>query len=139
MVENFAESRSSQFMKICLKEKKLDNKSKDRWQALAVLLLFSIFFFLRLYKLGYHDLWYDEICTIGYAKYPWGNWNAPLYWIILHFWIKIFGISEFSLRFPSLIFSFLSVILVFLLGKKLFGKQAGIIASIFIGLSPFHL
>ena len=89
--------------------------------------------------MGYHDLWYDEIGTVNYAQYPWANWNAPLYWILLHFWIKIFGISEFSLRFPSLIFSFSSVILVFLLGKDLFDEKVGFVASIFMGLSPFHL
>lgn len=103
------------------------------------LLLFLAFFVIRLYKLGYHDFWSDEVGTVNYAQYPWNNWNAPLYWIILHFWIKIFGMSEFSLRFPSLIFSFGTVILVYLLGKRLFGKQVGIVASVLVGLSPFHL
>lgn len=105
----------------------------------ALIIIFLVSFFLRLYRLGYHDLWYDEVGTVGYAQYPWSNWNAPLYWILLHFWIKIFGISEFSLRFPSLLFSFFSVILVFLLGSNLFNKKIGIVASLFIGLSPFHL
>ncbi len=104
-----------------------------------VSIVFAIALSLRLYHLGFHDFWYDEIGTIGYAQYPWSNWNAPLYWILLHFWIKLFGISEFSLRFPSLIFSFLSVILVFFLGKSLFNRKIGIFASIFMGLSPFHL
>ncbi|MCG2711283.1 MAG: glycosyltransferase family 39 protein [Candidatus Omnitrophica bacterium] len=58
---------------------------------------------------------------------------------MLHFWIKIFRISEFSLRFPSLIFSFLSIIAVFFLGKALFSKKVGLLASIFMGISPFHL
>lgn len=114
----------------------LKNKVIKNWRILG---LFFVFFCLRLYHLDYCDLWYDEISTINYAQYPWGNWNAPLYWIGLHFWTKIFGISEFSLRFPSLMFSFSSVILVFFLGKELFNKKIGFIAGIFMGLSPFHL
>lgn len=117
----------------------LDNKILKYWRFWAVFLLFLIFFFLRLYRLGFHDLWYDEITTISYARYFRNNWNAPLYWLLMHFWIKACGISEFSLRFPSLIFSFLSVILVFNLGKEFFNKRVGIVASILIGLSPFHL
>ena len=122
------------FTKASLKNNIL--KYEHEWK---ILLIFLIFFLLRLNKLGYHDLWYDEAASVNYASFPWSNWNAPLYWILLHFWVKIFGFSEFSLRFPSLIFNFLSIVLVFLLGKKLFNKKVGIIASIFIGLSPFHL
>lgn len=103
------------------------------------LLIALVFFLLRLYNLGYHDLWYDEIGTVSYARYPWSNWNAPFYWILLHFWMRYFGISEFALRFPSVIFSFFSVALTYLLGRDLFNKKAGVIASIFMGLSPFHL
>ena len=105
----------------------------------AIFFILIIAFFLRVYRLGYHDFWYDEAWTVNYAKYPWENWNAPLYWIILHFWTKLFGFSEFSLRSPSLIFSLLSVTLTFLLGKRLFNKKVGILASLFIGFSPFHL
>lgn len=116
-----------------------ENKIIKYWQVLAILFIFLIFFFLRLYHLSFHDFWYDEIATVGYARLPLRNWNAPLYWILLHYWIKIFGISEFSLRFPSLLFSFFSVILVYLLGQNIFNKKVGIFASFFIGLSPLHL
>lgn len=121
-----------------LKEILKDKVAKKR-QLLVTFAIFLVFFLLRLYRLGHHDLWYDEAGTLSYAQYPWGNWNAPLYWILLHYWIKIFGISEFSLRLPSAVFSFLSVIIVFILGKELFDKKTGIIASFFMGLSPFHL
>ena len=104
-----------------------------------MLIIFTAFFLLRFFRLGYHNLWYDEIFTLHYVYYPWHNWNAPLYYISLHYWIKFFGVSEFSLRLPSLIFSFFSVYLLYLLGKTLFNKKVGIISSIFIGLSPFHL
>jgi len=105
----------------------------------VIFLLFAVFLFLRLYGLGKHDLWYDEIFTVNYARHPWGNWNAPLYWMLMHFWVKFAAISEFSLRLPSAIFSFVSVILLFCLGKELFNRKTGIIAALFIGLSPFHL
>lgn len=99
----------------------------------------GMFLALRLYHLGYHDFWYDEACSVSYARYPWGNWNAPLYWILLHFWVKLFGTSEFALRFPSALYSFLATIVVYLLGRRLGGRQVAVIASICIGCSAFHL
>jgi 4-amino-4-deoxy-L-arabinose transferase-like glycosyltransferase len=115
------------------------NIKRRYWGIFGVAVVFFIFFYLRLYHLGFHDLWYDEAITVSCAQYPWYGWNAPLYYILLHFWIKLFGISEFSLRFPSLIFSFLSIVFVFLLGKKLFNKEIGLYASVIMGLCPFQL
>jgi uncharacterized membrane protein len=102
-------------------------------------ILFTLFFLLRFYHLGFYDFWYDEVFTAGYAKYPWVSWNPPLYWILLHFWVKVFGFSELSLRFPSLVFSFLSCVLLYITGKKLFNERIAIVASIFMGLSPFQV
>lgn len=94
---------------------------------------------LRLYHLGYHDLWYDEAYAAKFSQYSSASWNAPLYWVLLHFWVKAFGVNELSLRFPSFLFSFFSVIVTFLLGRTLFNKKIGVIASIVMGLSPLHL
>lgn len=117
------------------------NKIKEYRQTLFVVLIFFIFLFLRLYRLGEHDFWADEAISFFYAKAPWELKlaEAPLYWILLYLWVKIFGFSEFILRFPSLIFSFLSVVLLFIFGKELFNKKIAIIAAMFMGLSPFHL
>lgn len=94
---------------------------------------------IRLYHLGYHDLWYDEVATVSYLKYPWLNWNAPLYWIFMHLWCRVFPLSEFYLRLPSLLFNFLSLIFLFLLGKELFNERVGLFSASIMGLSPFHL
>lgn len=117
----------------------LKNRPAKYWRALGIILIFLLFFSLRLYHLGFHDFWFDEIATVELAQHPWGEWSAPLYWILLHFWIGLFGISEFSLRFPSLIFGLLSIVLIFLLGKNLLNQKVGLLASIIMGLSPFHL
>lgn len=95
--------------------------------------------FLRLYHLGFHDFWYDEVYSIITTTRFWQDWPPPLYFAFLHYWIKVFGTSEFSLRFPSLIFSSASIPLLFLLGRRIFNAKIGIYSSLFIGLSAFHL
>ncbi|MFA5117357.1 MAG: glycosyltransferase family 39 protein [Candidatus Omnitrophota bacterium] len=107
--------------------------------ALIVAGVFVISFLLRIYGLGAKDFWFDEIHSVSLAIYPWNNWNAPLYWIVLHFWVKAFGVSEFCLRLPSMLFSFLATVIVFMLGKELFDKKTAILATLLIGLSSFHL
>ena len=112
---------------------------RDKERSLIIPGLFLVFFLLRLYRLGFHDLWYDEVITTHLVLNPWHIWNPPLYYILLHFWIKVFGASEAALRFPSLIFSFASLIILFRLGARLFNKKAGLWASVIMGLSPFQL
>ena len=108
-------------------------------EAIWLFAILIVAFFLRFYHLGYRDFWYDEVTSFYYSQHPLRNWNPPLYWILLHFWIKIFGVSEFSLRFPSLITSLISVFLTYLLGKKLFTVRVGLYAALFMAFSPFHI
>lgn len=116
--------------------RKRSNINKEYW---AIFFIIAVAFWLRLYRLGASDIWYDEAYSIIISGRFWQDWNPPLYFGILHYWIKLFGISEFSLRFPSLIFSVSGIYITFLLSKRLFNARVGIFAAIFMSLSAFHI
>lgn len=53
--------------------------------------------------------------------------------------MRIFGINEFSVRFPSLLLGLGTAIIVFLLGKEIFGKTVGFFAGLTLLTAPWYL
>lgn len=112
---------------------------------LILILLFA--FALRLYRLGYQSLWYDETVSVLLAKksltaltaHTAGDIHPPLYYYLLHFWIRLTGSSEFSLAFLSLAFGLLLIPLLFYLGRRLYGVKVGLLGALLLALSPFNL
>jgi len=110
-------------------------------------LILLVGFMLRIYHLGSTSLWFDEIDSAGRINYPITQMIKnlsdspfpPLYYILMNFWIGIFGISEFSLRFPSLVFSVLSIILIFKLAKELFNQRVGLFAALLLSVSLYSI
>lgn len=111
-------------------------RSREFW---AIFILSAIAFGLRFYRLGANDLWYDEVYSVLISRDSLAIWNPPVYFIILHYWIKLFGTSEFALRFPSLVFSVLSIPMLYILGKMIFDRRAGFYAGLIMCLSSFHI
>jgi len=117
-------------------------------------LLILLAFGLRLYRLEVKNLWQDEGLsayrasqslpfilsnTILIQGYPTHDTQPPLYFILLHVVFRLAGRSEFSGRFLSLFFSVLTVPLIYIVGKRLFGQAAGIWASSLAAFSPLYL
>jgi len=115
-----------------------------KWENVVIILLLLTSFFLGVYKLSSESLWEDEIYSYETSSRSFTDLiseplpvHPPLYFIFLKAWTNIFGTSEFSLRFPSVIFGILSVPLMYFLGSKLYDKKTGIIASALLAISPF--
>ena len=117
-------------------------------QHLAIfLLILLVGFALRLYRLGYQSLWYDETVSVLLARkslpaltaHTAGDIHPPLYYYLLHFWIRLAGSSEFSLAFLSLAFGVLLIPLLFYLGRGLYGVKVGLLGALLLALSPFNL
>lgn len=72
------------------------------------------------------------------AQLSHGN-NPPLDLILLHYWIKYFGISPTSVRFLSLLFSSFTVFFVYLIGKGFFNKRVAIVAALIYTFSSYTI
>ncbi len=75
------------------------------------------------------SFWRDEAFSVLFASRPlaWilqnSSFDPPLYYILLHFWLKLFGQSEIAVRSLSFIGFALATILVILLAEHLFSKK----------------
>ena len=93
---------------------------------------------LRLLFLGSKSFWVDEGATADIVTASWPRLTGlittscsamSLYYVILRLWTYIAGTSEFALRFPSAIFSTLTIPVLYLLGAKLFDRRTGAVAA----------
>ncbi|MCL4459553.1 MAG: glycosyltransferase family 39 protein [Chloroflexi bacterium] len=111
--------------------------------ALIILLGFA----LRLFQLANQSFWYDEAVSLYYAAHDLpsllnivsNSEHPPLYFLCLHFWLRLTGRSEFSLRFLSLLFGLLLVPLTYKLGYKLFGRKVAFLSAFLSSISPFQI
>ena len=83
------------------------------------------------------SLWSQMPYEKIFQNYQYPN-NHIFLAIFLSFLLKNFGLYEWLLRLPTLLFGILSVYLGYQAGKD-FGKKAAIITAIFMGLSEWHI
>lgn len=112
-----------------------------------LLFLAALAAWLRLRGLGTPDLWLDEAYSVLFAHTPAGQFwklmwsregNMLLYYLLLRPWVHL-GDTEFMLRLPSVIFAVASIPAIYLLGRDLFGKVAGLVAAALLSVHMFHV
>lgn len=93
------------------------------------------------------SLWYDEISvTHDYLKNifhlvdAWTfDTNMPVHYTLMFFWDKMFRDTEFSLRFPPLIFSLASLVVAYEVAKKIFDRKIALLTCFLLAISPVHI
>jgi mannosyltransferase len=119
-----------------------------RASLVAALLLTLVAFGLRVYRLDGQSLWVDEVVSYYRALYlvsPPAN-LAPLvqeprhlvYAVVMKPWVMLIP-NEFGLRWPSVLAGTLAVAMMYQVGARLGSRRVGLLAAIFLALSPTHL
>jgi 4-amino-4-deoxy-L-arabinose transferase-like glycosyltransferase len=124
----------------------------NRYKQHIPLFYFLFLAFIIFINNGRVSLWdQDEAAYAGFAKQmvESGNWLIPDFmWSEihrkppLHFWniclsYKLFGINEFSVRFPSALFLLFSYLLIYFAGTPLFGKRTAFLSTVVLSTSLF--
>ena len=113
------------------------------WPALGITLAA---FALYAYRLGAPSLRGDEAFTAVFSRWELPEIlralrttepHPPLYYVLVHLWIKIMGRSELALRLPSFVAGVLTVPLTYALGKRWQGATIGLLGSALVALSPY--
>ena len=118
------------------------------------IILLLVAFALRVFRLDFQGLWYDEAFSVYLAQFNLADITArtaadiqpPLYYYLLHFWMVLASEREFALRFFSLFFGVLTIPLMYITARRLFTPSpvergragVGVIAAL-LALSLIHI
>lgn len=114
---------------------------------LLAIALFILNFSIKIWNISAVNISIDEPFSIYYAQHTISDLlnrltdsnNAPLFELLLHFWIKLFGIEPFSVRFMSVVFASITAIVLFFIGKNFFSFKTGLITSLLYTFSNYHI
>lgn len=106
--------------------------------------------FLRFFHLDYQSLWMDEIYTLNISspKLSFKEFHSELilrdgfphlYFILLKISYFFFGYSSYVARGFSALAGVVSVYFIYLLGKELLSKKAGLFAALLLTINEYNL
>jgi mannosyltransferase len=101
---------------------------------------------LRVAALGRPSLWFDEAWVIRLAGHDWReiprllrvtDAHPPLYYVLMHVWLRLAGTGEVAARAPSAFFGSLSVALTYAFVRRWSSPPVSLLAAFLAGVSPF--
>ncbi len=119
-----------------------------RLASVALVAITALGLVLRIWEIGKKGIWLDEAFSVWLGWQPLGDllgWllkvdqHPPLYYSLLHFWIKLAGDDPTDVRLLSALLGTLTIPVIFFLGRRLMGPAVGLIAALILALSPFHV
>jgi mannosyltransferase len=91
------------------------------------------------------SFWMDEGLSVGISSYPLGDipgvlredGSPPLYYMLLHVWMDVFGRTETAVHWLSLTAALLTIPAAMWAGWSLWGRRAGYLGAVLCALLPF--
>lgn len=112
-----------------------------------IIIILGLGLILRLISLN-QSLWIDEATSAlttkmslldFFNKFSPGDFHPPLYYLTLRIWSLFFGISEIAIRSLSILFGIGTIYIVYLIGKSILNKNAGLITALLLATSGLHV
>ncbi len=102
---------------------------------------------LRIARLDFQPLWWDEGYSVWFAHHPLAEMvrltaldiHPPLYYALLGAWSRTFGWGPIALRLLSVAIGVLAVPVAYVVAKWLAGRRAGLIAAFLLAINSFHI
>lgn len=112
--------------------------------AVALVVMVAVSLYLRTRGLNFY-FWVDEGLSVGIAGHPLHeipgllrqDGSPPLYYVILHVWMSLFGRSETATHELSLLFGMLTIPAAYWAASSLFGRRTGLIAAVLAAGLPY--
>ena len=121
----------------------------DKKLPVFVIVLTLAALFLRLVNINGAALWIDELYCFDIASKSnileilktvlLTDLHAPLFFIILHFWIKLTGTADITLILLPVIFSATSIPLGYVICKRLFDTKTAVVFSVLNTFSALEI
>lgn len=138
MILEFSQGLCNHFLEVIVPSKRIPH-------LMWILILGLI---LRVISLD-QSLWLDEATSVLAAnklsysaiihQFSPGDFHPPAYYLLLKFWIGIFGSSEAAARSLSVFFGVITIYLVYSLTRKLFDKTTALLAALLLATAPLHI
>lgn len=119
--------------------------SVNRYHVLALFGIMILGLGLRLFMLGSESYWRDEIIMLNVVldlkslPEAFQLNRPPVYPALFYLWVNLFGTSEAAARLFSVVLGGLSIPLMYLLGRRLFTPQVGLIAAFLLTISEYQI
>jgi mannosyltransferase len=112
--------------------------------AVGLLLLTGLSLYLRT-RAFHAAFWIDEGLSFGISSHHLfdiphvlrQDGSPPLYYMLLHVWMRVFGTSEPATHTLSLIFGLATIPVGFWAGRSLFGERAGWLAAVLFAFDTY--
>jgi hypothetical protein len=124
-----------------------DPEKGNRRRLTLILAIVALGTFLRVDGVVRKSLWVDEVSTANRVSKPWKEMIGdltyspfpPLYYITLWGWVRIWGISDFSIRLLSVVVGVVAPPLVYVLWRPIVGRGAARWTLVLSALSAYHI
>ncbi len=102
---------------------------------------------LRLLRLGFQPLWWDEGWSLYFASTDVSELlrltavdiHPPFYYLLLRLWTSPLGMGPLAVRLLSVLIGTASIPLLYVVARRLSGRKAGFAAASLLAISPFHI